>query len=91
MTRQEVQAQIEAQTTGVEVKFYQDRLLLIEATPSSGVGIDKDGTANPDFGYPTNADFAGTVFAPPDGTAPRLVNIFTSPINPDVFFIVTEE
>jgi hypothetical protein len=49
VTMQEIRTQIEVQTTGVVVRWFGRRLVLIEASPSSGVVID-GGTALGDLG-----------------------------------------
>lgn len=72
-----IKQEIEDAVAGVTVEFLEGgRLGLKHAT---GVTLDKDGTANALFGFGKTTDIVGTVYAPPDGTAPRVLGTGASP------------
>lgn len=56
---------------------YVDGKLTLRRT--GAVTVLKTGTANPIFGFSTDADTVGVVYAPPTGSAPRLLFITPSP------------
>lgn len=66
----DIKAQIEAVMTTLLVRSFGRRLVLIEATPSAGVTIDKTGTSNAILGAFTGADMVGKVYAPPPSATP---------------------
>lgn len=84
-----VLAQIKAQTTGVNAQMKEGQIVLVEATPASGVGVNKTGTANAALGLDTTAVTAGIVYNVPGGGAPELIDIH--PIDANVFLVTTEE
>jgi hypothetical protein len=65
LTFKEVKAQIEAAVATVRVSLNEGKLVIIEATPASGVTIDKVGTANTMLGFDTKANTVGKVYNPP--------------------------
>jgi hypothetical protein len=90
LTVQEIRNQIVAAVPAV-VPFYADRVLnLVEGSPSSGVSIDKDGTANPLLGFGSGADVVGVVIAAPGGVAPYLVET-NKKANNDGYYVVISE
>ena len=91
MTVQEVKTQIEAQTTGVLVRFTRNgRLILIESTPSSsGVAITDAGTGNEILGFGNQASIG--VFINSDGaTSPFFLSLDHSTFS-NALILVTEE
>ncbi len=91
MSLQEIKTQIEAQTTGVLVRWTRNRrLILIESTPSAaGVAIDELGTANPLLGFDTSGDTIGTLILAAT-TAPFIVSLNHGSFS-DSLILVTEE
>jgi hypothetical protein len=71
LTYQQVKLAIEAVVAGTTVSFVDGRLAIRHAT---GVTVGGLGTANAVFGFP-KVDTVGVVYAPPDGTAPRVLSI----------------
>jgi len=65
------------------------RLVLIEATPASGVTVDKTGTVNSLFGLSDSADTEGQFINPPGGATPYLV--WLSAIDANTYIVTTEE
>lgn len=64
LTFKEVKSQIESAVATVKVSLLEGALVIIEATPSSGVTVDKVGTANTMLGFDTKANTVGKVFSP---------------------------
>lgn len=85
----DIQTQIQAVHAGLVAQFYRGYLRIIEATPTSGVVLDTDGTANVVFGFGNKVDTTGIVYAPYDGAAPRLLEFRGSP-RMDGFIAVVE-
>lgn len=61
----DIKAQIEAAVATVDVLLMNEKLAIIEKTPTNGVTVDKDGTANELLGFDKVADTVGKVFAAP--------------------------
>ena len=78
LTYKDIKAQVEAGIPAVLVQQHMRRLVLIEATPTNGVTIDKTGTANTLLGFDKNADTIGTKYGPIGAAAPCLQNIQVS-------------
>lgn len=64
----DIKKQIEAAINTVKVTNRNGRIVLIEATPASGVALDKTGTANVLLGVGTDANTVGKLYAPPPST-----------------------
>lgn len=61
----DIKAQVEAAVPSVLVLLDADqRLLLIEKTPSSGVVVDKAGTSNTRLGFDDDMDTTGRLYTP---------------------------
>jgi len=69
LTPGEIKTQIES-GGGVTVAFFDDRLVLLEATPSTGLVLNKTGTANTLFGFDVANPVSGKVYGTPFGSAP---------------------
>jgi hypothetical protein len=83
---------VETQTgsDSIRTRFHDGRLELVEAIPTSGVGIDgAASTAAAYFGF-GNTTVAGTVYAAPDGSAPRFIAATPSGQG-DGIIVTTEE
>jgi hypothetical protein len=78
LTYKDIKEQVEAAIGAVSVQQRMRKLVLIEATPTNGVTIDKTGTANPFLGFDKNTDTVGTKYGSIGGTAPSLQNIQVS-------------
>lgn len=65
----DLKTQIEAVATTVLVTSLNSRLILIEKTPTSGVGINKTGTANSVLGFDSQNNTVGKYYTPPGVTA----------------------
>lgn len=72
LTYKDIKSQIETAIAAVSAQQFLRRLKLIEAAPSSGVTIDKTGTANTLLGFDKNVDTIGTKYGPVGGSAPCL-------------------
>ena len=88
----EVISQIKTQTSnGVLPKIFNGRLALRDAgVPAAALGLANTSTALADLGFVAATAVTGILYGPPDGTAPRLINAATSPINANNFFIIVE-
>ena len=75
LTYKEIKAQIEAAIAAVSVRQYMKKLVVVEATPTNGVTIDKTGTGNTLLGFDKNNDTVGTKFGPISTTAPCLQGV----------------
>ena len=74
----------------VAARLQGGRLILVEAVPTSGVGVNgASSTAGALFGF-GNATVAGTVYAAPDGAAPRFISMSPSG-QMDGVIVTTEE
>jgi hypothetical protein len=93
LTRAQVIAQIKAAVPALEPKIMQVgdvfALVLVEATPASGVTVDKTGTANQKLGLSTAADTVGKFINPPGGATPYLV--WLSVLDANTYVVTTEE
>lgn len=78
-TLQEVRAQIVAAVGALSPFFYDNRLALVETTPTSGVAVTNAGTANAILGFSNTS--AGRVYNPAGGAAPAFVQAYTTPDN----------
>jgi len=58
---------------GILSKFIDRSLWIIQSTPTDGIVLEGTGTANPLFGF-SDATITGTVYAAPDGSAPKLIS-----------------
>ena len=90
LTLQEITAQIQAVHAGLQVSLRDRVLNIIEATPTNGVDLDKDGTANKLFGFSKATDNVGKVISAPGGTAPVLVGIWGK-TNNDGYMVIIDE
>jgi hypothetical protein len=90
LTLQEITAQIQAVHAGLQVSLRDKILNIIEATPTNGVDLDKDGTANTLFGFSGASDNVGDVISAPGGTAPTLVGIWGK-TNNDGYMVIIDE
>jgi hypothetical protein len=76
--------------TNVAARFHDGLLTLVEGAPASGVALDGAiSTAAQYFGFSDKA-VAGTVYAGPDGSAPRFIN-FAPSGQMDGIIVMTEE
>jgi len=66
----DIKAQIEAAIATVRVSSYKGRLVLIEVTPTSGIALDKTGTANALLGVDAAVNTVGKIYAPPPSATP---------------------
>ena len=86
-------AQIVAVDAALAPKMFRQgdvsSLVIIEASPSAGVTIDKTGTVNTLFGLDDSEDTVGTYINPPGGGAPQLVDIH--PLEDNTYVITTDE
>lgn len=86
--------QINAESGGgwasTKAKGLRGELVLIEDTPTSGVTVDKAGTANALLGLPTTADLVGKVFNAPGGGTPELVSVDFIAVN-SYYLVITDE
>jgi len=71
----DVLAQIKAQIGTINPSQIDGRLVLVEATPSSGVALASDGTAHTLLGFPAAA-LTGRVHNAPGGTAPTIESLY---------------
>ena len=94
LTFKEILDQINAESGGgwasTKAKGLRGELVLIEDTPTSGVTVDKTGTANALLGFPTSADLAGKVFNAPGGGTPELVSVTMIALN-NYYLVITDE
>ena len=73
----------------IAARFQEGRLVLVELSPASGVGIDGASTAAAFLGF-GNRTVTGVVYAAPDGSAPRLIE--SNPrAQQDGVYVITEE
>lgn len=72
LTFKDIKAQIETAIVAVTVKQFNRRLLLIEATPTNGITIDKTGTATRLLGFDANHNTVGIKYGAISTTAPCL-------------------
>ncbi len=87
LTFAEIKAAIEAATTDVDVSWEDGALVLFKV---GGLVVAETGTANPIFGFSSATPTSGTVYAGPEGAAPRWVTINGGP-RMDSYFCVTEQ
>jgi hypothetical protein len=71
LTYAQIKAAIEGAVASSTVKFIEGHIAVSHA---SGVTVGGTGTANAKFGFPTK-DVVGVVYNPPDGAAPRVINV----------------
>lgn len=91
MTLQQISTQIEAQTTGVEVRWTKDRrLILIETIPSNGVTVTNAGTANALLGFGTGVNSSGKFYNSDFTNSPFILSVSPSSLSGS-FVITTEE
>lgn len=91
MTLQQVKTQIEAQTTGVVVRWTKGgRLLLIEVTPASSVTIDEAGTANSLLGFDTSGDTVGAFVNSDGSTSPFIISLVSDDRNGKLLLVLEE-
>jgi len=72
----------------VTAKALKGAIVLMEATPSTGVTVDADGTANALLGLDSTNDTVGKVHTPLGGTKPNLV-LFQAEFNN--YVVITDE
>lgn len=90
LTPQEIRDQI-VDVVATVVPFYRDGLLnLVEAVPTNGVTIDKDGSANALLGFGSGTDAAGVVVSPQGGTAPTLEETGRKSTNDGYYAVIDE-
>lgn len=76
LTAAQLKAQIEDAVGGSLVSWVSGALGI---THASGVTVGSAGTSNRVFGFSATTDTVSTVYAPPDGVAPRILFIGASP------------
>lgn len=86
---------IVAQITAVlgvsaNVKIVSRRIIITEASPTTGVVLSNTSTALAKLGFDP-AGVSGKVYAPPDGTAPRWLDISTFGPSESLIMVATEE
>jgi hypothetical protein len=90
LSPKEIKTQIEAAVATVRVSFIADgntnRMSIVEVTPTSGVSLDKTGTANAALGFTTAVNTVGVKYGL--AAAPRLVQMLPTD---DGFLVITEE
>jgi hypothetical protein len=74
-----------------QVRILQRHLVITEVAPTTGITLSHTGTANAKLGFDSNNDSVGTVFAAPDGTAPRLIEVSTFGVSENLIMLTTEE
>lgn len=65
----DLKQQVEAVIPTALVTTLGGKLIIVEVTPSAGVTVDKDGTANSILGFDSAKDSAGKIYTPPGVTA----------------------
>jgi len=86
----DVLAAISAGTGGAVIGKWLDGRLVLTAT--AGVTLAATGTANAQLGFSPDTPTVGTVYAPPDGVAPRVINVGPGDSGHDgTFLVLTEE
>ena len=92
MTLQQIKTQVEAQTTGVLVRWTTDRrLILIQTVPGAlGVTVTAAGTANPFLGFSTGVATDGTFYNSNGVTSPFLISV-SSEFQSGSYIVTTEE
>lgn len=73
LTYQDIALQIRTELTSLLAFYRNGQLHLVEAAPTTGVKLSKDGTANTVFGFSNGKAHEGIAFNPPDGGAPRFL------------------
>lgn len=68
LTFLEVKTQVEAAIVAVKVLNQSGKIVLIEATPTSGVAVDGTGTSTNIFGFGGDNHLTGKLFTPPGVT-----------------------
>jgi len=63
----DIKAQVEAAVATVKLFMDEGRIGIIEATPATGVTVDKIGTSNPLLGFDTSINSVSKVYAPTAG------------------------
>jgi len=91
LTYKQIVDEIAADVTTVVGRFDGDgRLTILDADLSGPIDLDVTGTANKALGFSTVNDTVGTLYAAPDGSAPRLVTMGGNSQG-DGYHVVTEE
>lgn len=90
LTVAEVISQITAANAGLLVRYAERGFYLVESSPSSGVTVSKDGTANPLLGFSSSTDSSNVVYAAPSDAAPRIVFI-TGKVTSDGYVVTVDE
>ena len=90
LTVKEICQQISAVVTTMTPGLIGGRLSIRETTPSSGVTVDKDGTANPLLGFSSSKDSVGIVINAPGVGAPEFVGI-TTKFAADGYLLIVNE
>lgn len=90
LTLEDILLQIRTTIATLQPTFVDQRLVVLEATPTNGVALNGAiSTAAALFGFPP-VSVAGTKYAPEDGTAPRFL-WFESNAQMDSLYVITEE
>lgn len=66
----DVKAQVEAAVATVLVTTVEQKLTILQKTPTTGVTVHSTGTANTLLGFDISNDSVGKVFAPPGAASP---------------------
>lgn len=66
-------------------------LVFVESSPSAGITIDKDGTANTILGLSALADTTNDVYNSPGGGAPELVSVIFESTASGCYTVITKE
>lgn len=86
----DILSQIIAGLVGVRAKGIRGELVIVENTPTSGVTVDKTGSANSRLGFTTNVDTVGTVYAALGGGAPELVKLGLSALSDGTYIMILD-
>ncbi len=90
ITLKDISEEIESDVATVRAFWKDQRLHLIEATPSTGLNLDLTGTANNALGFTKAVDSVGKVFAAPGAAAPALISVVFNPAH-NSYTVITEE
>jgi len=85
----QIKSKIEGTIATLKVTWVHRRIRIILAAMTSKVDLDATGTANEIFGFSSTSDTAGTVYAGPSGSAPKIIATEANP-NADGWAIFVE-
>ena len=89
LSPQQVKTQVETDISTLKVSFRDYKMRVIVAALTSAVNLDITGSANSLFGFSNATDTVGTLYAPYDGTPPRVLATEANP-NSDGWAILVE-